>query len=247
MAVHPWESGFLILALSVGAWWTFLYFRFAYSLTQRLARIEAQQQEILSRLQAQSPQVDLTPSESSWPIAQAFAASQPKLEPVRVRREAGLHMDIRENTQPAVSKSWANRQAASNSALNYDQPAQHRKPAGTSSAIVSSLNSFIQAWQDNSFSPEQKRFFEQSYQGVPVSWRVRIHEVNQAPDGRWMVTVRSSLGEDSNLEAVGFFDERFARALSILKKGQVVQMRGQIDQFFVVPMLSDCELEGFAN
>jgi hypothetical protein len=262
MARHPWETAFLVLSLSVGAWWTFLYFRFAYGLVGRLHRIEAQLADI-HRL-VQGPSVDKAHTSAPGaldvhetieqlrqqiPQAPVTARVQSPSESAHfyMRQQAGLKGHSSELNARGVSKSWAQRQVASARPLNWDAPPQQPFGEPASSAILSSLRSFIVAWQDHSLSEQQKRHFEQLYQGVQVSWRVRIHEVNKAPDGRWMVTVRSAMSEDESLQAVGFFDPCYAHALSLLKAGQMVQINGRVDQFFVVPMLAECIIEGFAE
>jgi hypothetical protein len=111
-----------------------------------------------------------------------------------------------------------------------------------SAGPLQSLESLYRSWRNNDLTDLQKKKFERSYVGSIVTWEVEVVSVSGESRNEIWVTVQPR-GENLYMRtAIAVFPDEMHSALETLDKGQPITISGQIDRFFLSPILKDCRL-----
>ena len=143
-----------------------------------------------------------------------------------------LKIEKKEQTNPLEHKMH---NATESEKTDVEQPAEN-----SSDIILNDLQHLLDAWNDESLTDLQKSHLENLYIGKGVVWDVEIKSVSERDGGEIAATIVSPNTKFGLDTAIATFDKRYKEALLLVKKGDLVTISGEIERFFLSPVLINC-------
>lgn len=157
-------------------------------------------------------------------------------ELVRLRREQD-----RQITQPFVQIPDKTR--VTPRAKRAEEVASVARMTTFGQSPLSSLATCYAQWSDDSLTKLQKQKFEKDFTGKQVSWKVQVDSVSEAENGSIYLYVKETTEGRDRPRACALFQESEQNALLPLGKGESIVLKGIISEFFLWPILRQCEIE----
>lgn len=158
----------------------------------------------------------------------------------RILLEEVLKLQQREQKRAHLISERKKRLKAKQNTIEFEpvNPSDDRTPAVT--LIRDDLQSLLDTWNDKNLTKLQRKTIEDSYIGQSVKWEVKVMSVSEEKDGKIWVTIVSSNQEIDSAHAV--FDQSYKRKLLTIKSGEIVEISGTIERFFLSPVIVNCKL-----
>lgn len=108
---------------------------------------------------------------------------------------------------------------------------------------LSSLAACYAQWNDESLTKLQKQKFETDYTGKQISWHVQVDSVSEAEHDRIYLYVTELTAGWEHPRACAHFAASQQAVLLALSPGDPITLRGTIKEFFLWPVIEQCQIE----